>query len=311
MEKIRIESVNISEKKGTKKIPVETISLDRYGIRNDAHAGLWHRQVSLLGIESMDKMRSVLGREIKCGEFAENITTEGYPLFQMKPLDQLISGEVILEVTQIGKKCHGTHCAIFKETGDCVMPKEGIFCRVISLGELKAGDFFEYHPKILKIKIITISDRASRGEYEDRSGPLLNQLITDFISAGGRQMHTDLSIVPDDKNAIEDHVKRCIDEHFDLVFTSGGTGIGPRDITPEVVRPLIEREIPGIMEFIRIKYGEQSPNALMSRSIAGVAGKTLIYTLPGSPKAVQEYTEVIFKTIEHSLNMLHGIDSHG
>jgi molybdenum cofactor synthesis domain-containing protein len=310
MEKIRIESVNISKNKGTIKVPVEAIHLDHNGIQDDAHAGPWHRQVSLLGRESIDKMRTVLGREIVCGEFAENITTEGYPLYQMNPLDRLISGNIILEVTQIGKKCHGNNCTIFKETGDCIMPKEGIFCRVISFGKLKAGDFFDYHPKILKIKIITISDRASRGEYEDKSGPLLNQLAIDYFSAKGRKMRAELSIVPDEKNAIESLVRSSIDKEFDIIFTSGGTGIGPRDITPETIAPLIERNIPGIMEIIRVKYGMQSPNALISRGIAGVSGKTLIYTLPGSPKAVKEYTEEIFKTLEHSLKMLHGIDSH-
>jgi molybdopterin adenylyltransferase len=310
MEKIRIVSVNISEKKGTIKFPADAIILDHNGIQHDAHAGSWHRQVSLLGRESMDKMRPVLGREIACGEFAENITTIGYPLYQMKPLDRLISGDIIVEVTQIGKKCHGSNCAIFKETGDCVMPKEGIFCRVISGGILKTGDFLEYHPKVLKMKIITISDRASAGEYEDKSGPLLKQLSVDYFSAEGRQIDTDLAIVTDDEKTIGILVKRCIDEQFDIIFTSGGTGIGPRDITPEAIGPLIQREIPGIMEFIRVKYGMHSPNALMSRGIAGITGKTLIYTLPGSPKAVKEYTDEIFKTVEHSLKMLNGIDSH-
>jgi molybdenum cofactor synthesis domain-containing protein len=309
MVKISVKSVNISERKGTIKVPVDTIIFDCNGIRDDAHAGSWHRQVSLLGKESIDKMRPVLGRNIECGEFAENITTKGYPLWQMKPLDRLISGNIILEVTQIGKKCHGNNCTIFKETGDCIMPKEGIFCRVVSYGKLKAGDFFEYHPKVLNIKIITVSDRASRGKYEDKSGPLLKQLATDYFSAEGRTIKADLSIVPDDRNAIESVVRSSIDEQFDLIFTSGGTGIGPRDLTPETVAPLIEKNIPGIMELIRVKYAHL-PNALISRGIAGVTGKTLIYTLPGNPKAVKEYADEILKTIEHSLIMLNGIDSH-
>jgi molybdenum cofactor synthesis domain-containing protein len=95
-----------------------------------------------------------------------------------------------------------------------------------------------------------------------------------------------------------------------MVFTSGGTGIGPRDVTPEAVKPLIQKDIPGIMELIRVKYGMQFPNALMSRGIAGSSGNTLIYTLPGSPKAVKEYAGEILPTVEHAIRMLHGIDAH-
>jgi molybdenum cofactor synthesis domain-containing protein len=310
MNTIRIVSVNTSIKKGTVKIPAEAIDVDLNGIRNDAHSGPWHRQVSLLGIESIQKMEPELKRIITCGEFAENITTEGFPLYKMKPLDRLISGDVVLEVTQIGKKCHGTNCAIYKETGNCVMPKEGIFCRVIAPGTLKKNDFFEYHPKILKIKIITVSDRASRGEYEDMSGPLLKQLVTDFFVDGARTTLVQVSIVPDDITAISSLVIGAVEEEYDMVFTSGGTGIGPRDVTPEAVKPLIQKEIPGIMEMIRVKYGMQFPNALMSRGIAGSSGKTLIYTLPGSPKAVKEYAGEILLTVEHALRMLHGIDAH-
>jgi len=311
MNKIQVLSVNISEKKGTIKLPVETIIINKQGVEGDAHAGSWHRQVSLLGKESFDKMQlSLPGRKLTYGEFAENITTEGFPLYQMKPLDRLISGEVILEVTQIGKKCHGSNCAIFKETGDCVMPKEGIFGRVIQGGVIKGGDSFEYHPKIIKIQVITVSDRASKGEYEDLSGPLLKQLTSKFFTAEGRQHEVTNCIVPDEEQQIKDKIQQSIYKGVDIIFTSGGTGIGSRDITPDVVKPLIEKEIPGIMELIRVKYGAQFPNALISRGIAGSTGKTLIYTLPGNPKAVKEYTEEIFKTLEHSFRMINNIDSH-
>ena len=105
-------------------------------------------------------------------------------------------------------------------------------------------------------------------------------------------------------------MKSLVKEKVDIIFTTGGTGIGPRDITPDVIKKLIDKEIPGIMEMIRIKYGMQFPNALLSRSIAGVAGKTLLYALPGNPKAVKEYCDEIFKTVEHSFRMLYNIDEH-
>lgn len=310
MKKIKILSVNVSEKKGTIKVPVDKIIFTKDGIENDAHSGNWHRQVSLLGKESFEKMEPAAGRTFIYGEFAENITTEGFPVYQMKPLDRLISGEILLEVTQIGKKCHGKNCAIFKETGDCVMPKEGIFCRVLNGGELKAGDILEYHPKIMKINIITLSDRASSGIYQDKSGPLLRSLCELFFSDMDRKVVFENSVIADEDATLRDLLHRSIDQKDDFIFTTGGTGIGPRDITPDVVKGVIDKEIPGIMEMIRVKYGMQFPNALMSRSIAGVAGKTMIYSLPGSPKAVKEYMDEIFKTVEHSIRMLYNIDEH-
>jgi molybdenum cofactor synthesis domain-containing protein len=310
MEKIKILSVNISESKGTIKKPVNSIRLTQSGIDGDAHAGLWHRQVSLLGVESINKMQESAGRRLNSGEFAENITTEGFSLFRMRPLDRLISGDVVLEVTQIGKKCHGNKCAIFRETGDCVMPKEGIFCRVLHGGQLRAGDSFEYHRKVIQVKIITLSDRASDGEYEDKSGPLLKHMTQEYFLGDRRDTVVQTSIIPDEPGELEKLIRRYIQEGADIIFTTGGTGIGPRDITPDVIRPMLNKEIPGIMEMIRVKYGMQFPNALISRSIAGVILKTLIYVLPGSPKAAKEYADEIFKTVEHSLCMLYQIDIH-
>jgi len=126
---ITVVSVNISEKKGTIKIPVPEIVLNKLGVANDAHAGDWHRQVSLLADESVQRFTHAAGRKINYGEFAENITTKGLELVNTHPLDRLTIGDVELEITQIGKECHGTSCAIFKEVGNCVMPKEGIFAR--------------------------------------------------------------------------------------------------------------------------------------------------------------------------------------
>ena len=131
METGTVISVNISEKKGTIKHPVGSIELNEMGVLGDAHAGPWGRQVSLLAKESIEMFAKDAGRQIQNGEFAENITTDGLVLHHTKPLDRFRIGGTELEVTQIGKKCHGDNCAIFREVGNCVMPKEGIFCRVI------------------------------------------------------------------------------------------------------------------------------------------------------------------------------------
>ena len=142
--KIKVLSVNISKEKGVIKKPVKQIVINEKGIENDAHAGDWHRQVSLLAKESIDKFEGVLGRKIVFGEFAENITTEGITLYTMKPGDRLNISGVELEVTQIGKKCHGEGCAIFSQVGKCVMPKEGIFAKVLKTGTIKPGDEVVY-----------------------------------------------------------------------------------------------------------------------------------------------------------------------
>jgi molybdenum cofactor synthesis domain-containing protein len=307
---ITVKSVNISERKGTIKLPVDKILLTKNGVEGDAHAGSWHRQVSLLGTESIGKFSQEAGREIRFGEFAENISTEGGLLYEMQPFDRLIGENIELEVTQIGKKCHGDNCNIFREVGNCVMPKEGIFARVIHGGELTAGDQFSYQPKIIKTKIITLSDRASRGEYEDKSGPLLQKLLEDFYTKQQRKFYIETVIIPDEANRLEEQLNEARDNNTDLIFTTGGTGIGLRDITPEVVKKHLDKEIPGIMELIRVKYGMQKPNALLSRGIAGGMGKTLVFTLPGSPRAVNEYCAEIFPILHHAMLMMAGIDGH-
>lgn len=137
-----VEAVCVSENKGERKKPVESVQLrENHGIVGDGHAGDWHRQISLLATESINKMRA-LGLDVTAGDFAENITTSGIELVQL-PIGSLLRvGETLLEVTQIGKECH-TRCAIYYRAGDCVMPKEGIFARVIAGGAVRSGDMVQ------------------------------------------------------------------------------------------------------------------------------------------------------------------------
>jgi len=307
---ISVRSVNISQQKGTIKIPVKEIVINETGIVGDAHAGNWQRQVSLLGAESILRFEKLSKRKINFGEFAENITTEGMELTLLAPLDRLHINNVILEVTQIGKECHGDSCAIFREVGSCVMPKEGIFGRVVKQGVIRPGDEVEYRPKVYNVLVVTLSDRASRGEYADLSGPALQGALNDFFEKHGMRHSCELVVIPDDPAGLESILNRSRDEAADFVFTTGGTGIGPRDFTPDVVRRFLDREIPGIMEMIRTSYGATKPNALLSRGVAGVMGKTLVYTLPGSVRAVKEYMTEILKTLKHTVYMLHGLDIH-
>lgn len=311
MQKFNVISVNISEKKGTIKKPVDHIDLGAEGVKGDAHSGKWNRMVSLLGTESFNTFSKEAGRKIEYGEFAENITTEGVVLYETLPLDRFIGEQVELEVTQIGKKCHGSNCQIFQEVGNCVMPKEGIFVRVLKYGQLKAGDSFEYKPKVIKIGVITLSDRAYQGVYKDASGMEIQNLMTAFFEDKKRPVEFDYQLIPDDADLLKKTLLQMVADKCDIIITTGGTGIGPKDLTPDVVLPMLDKEIPGIMDLIRMKYGEIHPSALTSRSVAGVIDQSLVYCLPGSPRAVKEYLEEIQKTMMHSIYMIHSLDLHG
>ncbi|HOI14996.1 MAG TPA: MOSC domain-containing protein [Geobacteraceae bacterium] len=138
----RVVAVCISEKKGERKKPVREVSVrENHGIVDDAHAGDWHRQVSLLAMESIRKMQDK-GLDVTTGDFAENITTEGIDLPSLPIGTRLAIGETLTEVTQIGKECH-TRCAIYHQAGDCVMPREGIFVKVLRGGTIKCDDPIE------------------------------------------------------------------------------------------------------------------------------------------------------------------------
>lgn len=136
----RVTAVSVSDRKGVKKKNVASgFLVEDFGLQNDAHAGKWHRQISLLAAESIEKICKK-GLDVSPGDFAENITTEGIELWRLPIGTRLrIGGESLVEVTQIGKECH-SRCTIFHQVGDCVMPKEGIFVRVLTGGRIKPGD---------------------------------------------------------------------------------------------------------------------------------------------------------------------------
>jgi molybdenum cofactor synthesis domain-containing protein len=164
-------------------------------------------------------------------------------------------------------------------------------------------------PDRFEVLIITLSDRAYNGEYNDLSGPRIKERLEEYFAEQKWNSNIRMELIPDDAAALESLV-RDAGISSNLIITTGGTGIGPRDITVETIKPLLCKDIPGVMEFIRIKYGSEKPNALLSRGIAGITGKSLIYTLPGSLKAVDEYMSEILKTLKHTVLMQYGIDTH-
>ncbi len=296
----KIVAVCRSERKGVKKKSVGSGTLVAgFGLEGDSHGGDWHRQISLLGVESIEKMRR-LGADVYPGDFAENITTEGLNLITLPLGTKLKLGEAIVEVTQIGKQCH-QGCEIMKQVGQCIMPKEGIFVKVLAGGKVQEGDSISIWQGIA-VGIITASDKGAKGEREDKSVEEIKLLISEI---GGKVI--DYLIVPDEQAIISQAIKDMIDKKgVNLLLTTGGTGFSPRDVTPEATKAVIEREVPGLPEAMRWVTAQATPRAMLSRAIAGIRGQCLIINLPGSPKGVKECLKVILPVLPHALEILSG-----
>lgn len=288
-----------SEKKGQRKKQMERGLLVRdRGLQGDAHGGGGRRQVSLLAVESVDRMRAA-GLDLQPGDFAENLATRGLELFSLPLGTRLKVGErAILRVTQIGKECHD-RCAIYEQAGDCVMPREGIFAEVLQGGEVAAGDSLVLKPSY-RFALLTASDKGWRGEREDRSGPLAGEMLLPW----GDVLKSE--IVPDEKDSIVKSLCQLAESPVDAIFTSGGTGLGPRDITPEATLEVLDRLVPGIPEAMRRETTAATPRAMLSRAVAGIRGATLIVNLPGSPRAVEECLGVLLPVLDHVLETVSG-----
>ena len=298
-----IKAICISEKKGTQKTAVETASfVVGFGIKDDAHGGDWHRQVSLISYDKVLKFNEQ-GADVGHGAFGENLVVEGIDFRSLPVGAKLNCGDVILEITQIGKECH-THCQIYHKMGDCIMPREGVFAKVLSSGDISVGDKMEIEQISGKFRaaIITMSDKSSNGEREDLSGPA----ILEMLKKDGYSVEEQL-ILPDDfdklKNALIDLSDR---RQFDLILTTGGTGFSRRDITPEATLAAADRNAPGIAEAIRAYSIQITGRAMLSRGASVLRGGTLIINLPGSPKAVRESLAYILPHIGHGLEVLRG-----
>ena len=158
----------------------------------------------------------------------------------------------------------------------------------------------------ITVGVLTISDRCSRGEAEDKSGTLIGQIVTERLGAEVKLT----GCVPDERELIASTlVAWCDEQGVDLILTTGGTGFAPRDVTPEAMRDVIEREAPGLAEAMRREGAKLTPHAMLSRAVAGMRKSTLIVNLPGSAKAVQENLETILPALPHGIEILKG--AHG
>lgn len=301
----KVIAICISEKKGTQKVPVESAVLRvDHGIEGDAHAGNWHRQVSLLGLEKIEAFRE-RGADVDFGAFGENLIIEGFDFRNLPVGTRFRIGDVLLEMTQIGKECH-SHCAIFHLVGDCIMPREGVFAKVLEGGEIKPGDEVVGIPpaedRPFTAAWVTMSDKGSQGLREDESGPLIGKMLVE----DGYEIVEEV-LIPDDFETIKKELIRLSDQRqVNLIMTTGGTGFSPRDITPEATTEVCDRMAPGIAEAMRAYSMTKTNRAMLSRAVSGIRGKTLIINLPGSPKAVKENLEFVLPSLKHGLEILNG-----
>lgn len=325
-----IRFVSVSEKRGIPKKPVpEAVLRPDWGIVDDAHAGNWHRQVSLLSQESITAFTK-RGARVNPGDFGENLIVSGIDFKRLAPGIRIQAGEGILEITQIGKECH-SHCAIFRQIGDCIMPREGVFARVVSGGIIKPGDRVSIleeavsasetatdtesnvlpggpasasAPAPFRAAVVTLSDRGFRGECRDESGPF----IAEKLAAAGYDI-LETVLLPDDGERIRQELVRLADAAgADLIVTTGGTGFSERDVTPEATLAVATRNAPGIAEAIRAESLKITRRAMLSRAVSVIRNRTLIVNLPGSRKAVEECLNVIMSELRHGLGILLGRD---
>lgn len=297
----KVIAVCISKEKGVQKTNIHSgVLVENHGIQGDAHAGNWHRQVSLLSWDKVEQFRKK-GAKVSDGDFGENLVVEGIDFKTLPVGTRLKCGETELEITQIGKECHHK-CAIYHQMGDCIMPREGVFAKVIKGGNISEGDEMEITHTPFRVAVITSSDTGYAGERKDESGPVIEKMVTEN---GYSVVLTKL--LPDDKQMLKEAmIDICDNNKADLILTTGGTGFSKRDIMPEATMEIVERHTPGIPEAMRYYSLQITGRAMLSRAQAGIRKDTLIVNMPGSPKAVKECLEYILPHLSHGLEILTG-----
>lgn len=284
--------------------------------------------VGILKVSKQETIDAVVGRKVPKGDVFEFSRAAG--LFACKKTYEVIPDchPLPVEYTAITHEIDGLNIIVRVEvhtiykTGVEVEAMHGVMITALTmydmlkpideaieilsvrLEEKKGGksDFKYAYPDSLKIAVITCSDSISKNQNEDKSGEIIKELLQSY------NLNTSFSkIVSDDVAIIQSTAKQLVEEQFHLVLFTGGTGLSPRDVTPDAIEPLLEKEVPGIMEIVR-NYGQQrTPYAMLSRGVAGFISKTLVITLPGSPKGVEESMQALFPQILHIFKVREGI----
>jgi molybdenum cofactor synthesis domain-containing protein len=269
----KVEALCVSQRKGEKKHSQGQVELRvDQGIVGDAHAGPWHRQLSMLGVTEVEVFRSRGFASLDPGVFGENIRLSGVNLSELGVGSRLRLGvDAVLSVTQIGKACHQP-CAIFHQVGDCIMPRAGLFCRVEAQGRVTLGDAVLVEHLVpretIQLVVLTMSDRCARHEAEDTAGPAVAELLVGSI---GAHLYRG-KILPDKRDLLANCLRHYADGHsIDLVVVVGGTGFSPLDVTPEAVRDVVERLTPGIDEAMRRSSAEHTPHFWLSRAVSAAS----------------------------------------
>ncbi len=299
----KVIAVCTSDRKGIQKHDVNTAHFSvEWGIDGDAHAGKWHRQISLLSADKIEAFNA-RGANVIPGAFGENLVVEGFD-FRALPVGTLLRcNDVLLEMTQIGKECH-SHCEIYKKMGECIMPREGVFARVLEPGTISVGDEMVIVPREghfpWQAAVITLSDKAAAGERKDESGPAIAKRLREASYEVVEEI-----VIPDDERVLKQQLIRLCDQRqLDLILTTGGTGCSARDITPEATLAIADKNVPGIAEAMRAESLKITRHAMISRAASVIRGKTLIINLPGSPHACMENMDVFMDTIPHAMGLL-------
>ena len=299
----KIKSIYTGSRKGELKKRVGQANLrENYGIIGDAHAGAGERQISLLAEESIARLR---GRDEKvgAGNLMENLRTTGIELTSLLVGTKLEVGRtVLLEISEIGKHS-GKPIKVFAMPEGCLLPLNGVFAKVLRGGTVREEDRIEIVADTpITAGILIISDRSSRGERPDKTGPLIKECLNELKITPVRY-----KIIPDEEEYISLVLSSWTDQGgVDLILTSGGTGFFSRDVTPEATKRILDKDVPGLSEMMRTEGAKSTKRAYLSRGVAGIRKKTLIINLPGNPQGARESMKIVSPLLNHAIRVMKG-----
>lgn len=290
-----VEAICVSQRKGTVKAATPRARLRRdHGIEGDAHAGAGHRQVSILGLGEVESFKRKSGLRLRAGAFAENLIISGDELGSLGLGSHIRVGDTaVLAITQLGKQCHH-HCAIFHQTGDCIMPRVGLFARVVEGGDIEVGAKTEVLTIVERSRpqavVLTLGDRCSTGPTTDTTGPAVASLLRDSLAAHVYKTE----VLRDVRAGLAERLRHYSDGHgIDLVVAVGDAAPAARDGTPDAVREVVDSLPARLVDVMRpISFD--------------IRGSTLILVVTGSEPAATDSLRGVLPALSRWLAKRHG-----